>query len=96
MKIKWILRLKNKVTLTALIGGCVTLIYQILGWFGIVPSISPNEILNAASLLINMLVILGIVVDPTTAGVEDTDTVMDYAEPRREIETAADDEGMEV
>lgn len=39
MKLNWKLRVKNKVTLTAIIAGVLSLIYTVLGFFGIVPSV---------------------------------------------------------
>lgn len=96
MKIKWILRLKNKITLTAVVAGVVALVYQALGWFGAVPAISEVEIINAAALLINLLVLLGVVVDPTTAGASDSDKAMGYDAPRPETDTEADEDEMEV
>lgn len=80
----WILRLKNKATLTAIIAGLVAFVYQVLGWVGIMPQISADDIVNAAGTLINLLVLIGVVVDPTTDGIKDTETVMEYSAPRKE------------
>lgn len=80
----WILRLKNKATLTAIIAGLVAFVYQVLGWVGIMPQISADDIVNAAGTLINLLVLIGVVVDPTTDGITDTETVMEYSAPRKE------------
>ena len=71
MKIEWKNRLKNKAVLIALVSGTVAFIYQLLGWMGIAPQISADDIINAAGMLINLLVILGIVVDPNTPGIGD-------------------------
>lgn len=71
MKINWRLRFKNKVTLTALIAAAVAFVYQIFGVIGIAPAVSQNEIMNTIGIAINLMVALGIVVDPTTAGVSD-------------------------
>ena len=71
MKIEWKNRLTNKAVLIALVSGAVAFIYQVLGWIGIVPQISADDIVNAASTLINLLVLLGIVVDPNTPGIGD-------------------------
>ena len=71
MKINWRLRFKNKATLTALIAAAVAFIYQIFGVIGIVPGVSQNELMNGIGIVINLLAALGIVVDPTTAGVSD-------------------------
>ena len=81
MKINWKLRLQNKATLTAIVVSIISLVYQVLGLFGIVPSISENELINISGMVINLLVLLGIVVDPTTSGVEDSNRAMNYEVP---------------
>ena len=76
MKIKWKKRLQNKATLVALIAGAVALVYQVVGWFGLAPQVSADDITNAAGTVINLLVLLGIVVDPTTDGISDSERVL--------------------
>lgn len=82
MKINWKLRLQNKTTLVALIALCVSFVYQVLGMFGVVPSVSQDEIVNTIGLLINILVILGVVVDPTTDGISDSNNALNYKTPK--------------
>lgn len=82
MKINWKLRLQNKTTLITLIALCVTFVYQILGLFGVVPKVAQDEIVNTIGLLINILVVLGVVVDPTTAGVSDSTNALTYDAPK--------------
>lgn len=83
MNINWKCRLKNKATLAALIGAVVALIYQILGILGVVPKVSQDAVMQAIGIIINVLVALGVVVDPTTAGVSDSAEAMTYTEPRK-------------
>lgn len=78
--LNWKLRLKNKTTLIALIAALAALVYQILGAFGITPSISEDTVLEIAGLAVNALCLLGIVVDPTTQGVADSDRALEYTE----------------
>ena len=84
MKINWKLRLQNKATLTALVMALVALVYQVLGVFGVVPRVSQDQVTTIVSMVINILCLLGIVVDPTTAGVSDSARAMSYDEPRKE------------
>lgn len=77
MNINWKLRLQNKATLTTIILAIVAFIYQTLGLFGVVPSISQDTIINLVGLVINLLVGFGIVVDPTTSGVSDSKLAME-------------------
>ena len=79
--INWKLRLKNKTTLLTLSVTVVAFIYQILGLFNVVPSVSEDTITQLVTMLINLLATLGIIVDPTTAGISDSNRALEYAEP---------------
>lgn len=82
MMINWKLRLKNKVTLLTLLLALIAFIYQVCGIFGIVIPVSQNTLTQIIALLINILAAFGIIVDPTTTGVSDSDRAMGYNEPR--------------
>ena len=82
MNINWKLRFQNKTTLTAIILALVALVYQVLGLFGVVPKISQDELTTVIGMVINLLCLLGIVVDPTTNGVSDSARALTYDEPR--------------
>lgn len=84
MKINMKLRLQNKTTLVTLITLIVTFVYQILSFCGVVPKISQEEIINAVMLLVNILVVLGVVVDPTTSGIGDSKQALNYIEPKKD------------
>lgn len=81
MKINWKLRFQNKATLLAIVAALLAFVYQALGLFGIVPPISQEDIYNVIGLLINLLCLLGIVVDPTTDSISDSTRAMMYEEP---------------
>ena len=82
MKINWKLRFQNKTTLTAIILALVALVYQVLGLFDVVPKISQDELTTVIGMVINLLCLLGIVVDPTTNGVSDSARALTYDTPR--------------
>ena len=82
MNINWKLRFQNKTTLTAIILALVALVYQVLGLFGVVPKISEDELTTVIGMVINLLCLLGIVVDPTTNGVSDSARALTYDTPR--------------
>lgn len=85
-KINWKLRFQNKVSLTAIVLAVIALVYQVLGLAGVVPSISQDAVTQLSGMIINLGVLLGIVVDPTTAGVTDSTAVNTYTEPKSESE----------
>lgn len=82
----WKLRLQNKTTLIALIAAAVSLVYQILGICGVVPRVSEDTIMTVAGTLINALCLLGIVVDPTTKGIADSERALNYDKPADDSE----------
>lgn len=82
MQINWKLRIKNKVTLTAIVLGVIGIVYKVLALLGIVPPISENDVVEVVMLVIELLVLLGVVVDPTTAGAGDSQQAMSYEQPR--------------
>lgn len=84
MKINWKLRLQNRATLAAIVAAIIALVYQILGLIGVVPAVSQGAVEQTASMVINLLVLMGIVVDPTTAGTSDSSQALEYDEPRKE------------
>ena len=84
MNINWKLRFQNKTTLTALVLALVALVYQVLGVCGVVPRVSQDQVTTIISMVINVLCLLGIVVDPTTAGVGDSTQALSYDTPRAE------------
>lgn len=82
--INWKVRIKNKTFWLALIPAVLLLIQTIAAPFGykwdfVVLNQQLTAIVNA---LFGVLSILGIVVDPTTKGVDDSFQAMDYQEPK--------------
>ena len=90
MKINWKARLKNPVFWLTLLPTAVTFMYTLLGSFGIVPSISEDNMMNIITAIVTALGTFGILVDPTTTGVSDSDKALTYEEPI--VDTAEDDE----
>lgn len=82
VKLNWKLRLQNKTTLLAILLGAISLIYQVLGMLDIVPAISESQIVQLVSVAIDLLVLMGVVIDPTTKGISDSEQAMQYDEPR--------------
>lgn len=75
------LRLQNKATLAALCATIVAFVYEILGILGIVPMIGQDQVTQAISVVITLLVALGVVVDPTTEGIADNVEAMSLDKP---------------
>ena len=80
----FILRLKNKATLTALVGAILLFIKQITEAFGVDLSAEIEQISGLVGAVITLLVGLGVVVDPTSKGVKDSGIAQTYSKPRDE------------
>ena len=81
MKINWKVRFKNGAWLVTFLSAIIAFIYQILSMFEIVPAISQDQVVQFINLFINILIGVGIVVDPTTKGINDSNRAMRYTEP---------------
>ena len=89
MKINWKVRFKTEGTVTAIVAGMIAMIYQLLNLLGITRVRSANsQAAEIAGLFINVLVLAGIVIDPTTRGINDSDNAMTYTCPRCDMESA--------
>ncbi len=79
MKINWKERLKNKTFLLSLAGLLVSFIYQLVALLcDKVPDISQNSVIEVIGIVINILALLGVVVDPTTSGISDSARALTY------------------
>lgn len=81
MRINWKLRFKNKTVLVGLIGALIGFIYQVLGVLGVLAPISEDQAMQVLGLLMNVLVGLGVIVDPTTEGLSDSKRAQGYIKP---------------
>ena len=86
MKINWKVRIKNKMFWLSVVPAVLLLIQTIAAPFGYkfdfgVLNQQLAEIINAAFVV---LAILGVVVDPTTHGVNDSTNALNYDQPKKE------------
>lgn len=81
--INWKVRIKNKAFWLAIIPAVILLIQAIAKAAGIEINLGDlqENLLNIVNAVFSVLVILGVVVDPTTHGVSDSDRAMGYEEP---------------
>ncbi len=84
MKINWKARIKNPVFWATVLPAAVSFCYCMLGAFGVVPKLLESDLLNIISAVITALTTLGVLVDPTTAGIGDSALAMTYSAPRKD------------
>lgn len=84
MSINWKVRIKNKTFWLALIPAVLLLAQQVAGLFGIALDFGglKDQLTAIVGTVFTLLAILGIVADPTTAGVGDSEQAMGYTEPK--------------
>ena len=82
-KINWIVRLKNKTFWLSVIPAALLLIPVVANVFGLNLDLGEfgNKLLSVVNAVFALLTILGVVTDPTTSGVSDSDRAMTYNEP---------------
>lgn len=85
MNINWKVRMKNKAFWLAFIPAILILIQQVLMLFGIhFDSTDLNgQLTSIVGTIFAVLSLLGIVNDPTTATLNDSEQAMTYQEPKR-------------
>lgn len=84
LKINFIARAKNKLFWMALIPAVFLLVQMVAAVFGLHLDLSElqGRILAAVDALFAVLVVLGVVADPTTEGLGDSAQAMTYTEPK--------------
>ena len=78
MKINIKARLKNKAFLAALAALIIAFVYQILAAFDVIPSVTEDNVTAVVGMVLNVLGMLGVIVDPTTEGLSDSERALTY------------------
>ena len=81
MKVNWKVRFKNKTWLTMFLSLIIGFIFNILKLFDIVPVVTENLVMNIVGQILTVLGLFGVIVDPTTAGFNDSERALNYEEP---------------
>ena len=81
MKINWKVRFKNPIFWITIIPAAISAVYGVLAVAGIVPRIAESTLITAFTGVVGLLSSLGIITDPTTAGLEDSTRAMKYESP---------------
>lgn len=84
MKINWLVRLNNKNFWMAIIPAALLLIQAVAAVFGLSIDLGDtgNNLLDVVNAAFAVLTVLGVVNDPTTAGIGDSAQAMTYDRPK--------------
>ena len=80
-KINWKVRFKNKVWLTSFISLIVGFVFNLLKLFEVYPPFTENTIMSIAGQFLTFLGLFGVIADPTTEGMYDSERALGYEEP---------------
>ena len=84
MNINWKVRFQNKAFLTGLISLVVVFIYDLLQLLGIAPVVTQSVVMQVAEGILTILGMVGVIADPTTAGLTDSRQAMTYTSPKKD------------
>lgn len=86
MKINWTVRLKNRAFWIAIIPALALLGKQVLELFGVNVDFTnvSKELLGIIETIFVILAIVGVITDPTTAGISDSERALGYNEPNND------------
>lgn len=84
--INWTVRIKNKSFWLAVIPAVLLLIQTVAAVFGYTLDVGDigNRLIAVVNAVFGVLVILGVVNDPTTAGIADSKQAQNYITPRKD------------
>ncbi len=83
MKINWRIRLQHKPFLLALFSLILLLAQQVAAIFGYdLTSAMSEQLTSILNTVLSILVLMGVVVDPTTRGTKDSERALMYRRPR--------------
>lgn len=84
MKINWLVRFKNKNFWITFVPAVLLLVQVVASVFGFAIELGNlgNKLLEVVNAVFAVLTILGVVTDPTTTGVADSNRAMNYTEPK--------------
>ena len=87
MKVNWKVRIKNKAFWLAVIPAIALVAQAVAAVFGYTIDLTTmvGKLQAVVNAVFALLVILGIVVDPTTDGIGDSNRAMSYEEPWKDI-----------
>lgn len=93
MKVNWTVRFHNRLWLSSFISAILMIIYTVLDAFGIIPDISEAAVFRIADAILLILSLLGVIIDPTTSGINDSNRARGYDQPWNDNYESTEDGG---
>ena len=80
-KINWRVIFRNRIWLGSFLSLIVGFVYSMLALFDVYPEVTQNHIVQLVNQVLTFLGLIGVIVDPTTAGIGDSERALQYEEP---------------
>ena len=80
-RINWKVRFRNKVWLGSFLSLIVGFVYSMLALFDVFPEVTQSLVLQLTNQVLTFLGLIGVIVDPTTAGIGDSERALGYEVP---------------
>lgn len=84
MKINWKVRFKHKTFLLALFSTGLILAQQVSGFFGVDTTVYNEQATDLFNTVLGLLVLLGVINDPTTSSIGDSSEALTYDKPKQD------------
>ena len=81
MKINWKVRFRNRLWLWSFLSAVIAMLFGFLSLCGIALPLNQNTVLGILYQVLSILSLLGVLIDPTTQGLNDSQRAMSYQEP---------------
>ena len=94
MRINWKVRFKNGKWVAMFLGAVVTTGYMICETLGIKIPVPQTDVTKIVTAVLGLLSMLGVITDPTTKGVGDSDLAMTYGRDNTKLHTDLIAEGL--
>lgn len=82
MKLNLKVRLRNKAFWALFLPAVISFVYNVLNCFDIVPTIGYDWVMEVVNTILVALAAIGVLMDPTTAGLGDSAQAMTYERPK--------------
>lgn len=85
MNVNWKVRIKNKAFWLSLVPAVLLLVQVVAALFGFTLDVGDlgNKLIAVVNAVFALLAIIGVVNDPTTASLSDSEQAMTYTEPKK-------------
>lgn len=87
MKVNWKERVRSGSFWMGIISAVVAAVFTIIPMCGVELSITAEQVMQAATLLLMIPVALGVISDPTTKGLSDSARALTYDKPADSVKT---------